>query len=179
MPDSRNTTSDLKEPFTRCVQVGVVVKDLERSIRYLTEVFGIGPFRTIDWPPADRTDLQRLYHGQPGNFTARMAFADLGSVELELIQPVTGESVWADFLEEHGQGIHHIRFNTFDMEPLVQYLAGHAIGVSQMGSGLRPGTQWACFDTEDKVGFVIEVMKAVPGTDGRTPNIVGGKVQAS
>jgi methylmalonyl-CoA/ethylmalonyl-CoA epimerase len=179
MPVSRNTTPDLKEPFTRCVQVGVVVKDLERSIRYLTEVFGIGPFRTIDWPPAGRTDLQRFYHGQPGNFTARMAFADLGSVELELIQPVTGESVWTDFLKEHGEGIHHIRFNTFDMEPLVQYLASHDVGVSQTGSGLRLETIWTYFDTQDKVGFVIEVLKAVPGTDGRTPNIVGGKVQAS
>jgi hypothetical protein len=107
-----------------------------------------------------------------------MAFTELGPVELELIQPVSGQSIWADFLEQHGGGIHHIRFNVTDMEPVVEYLAGQGIQVAQMGSGLRPGTQWANFDTEGTIGFTIEVMKALPGTDGRTPQIVDGKVQA-
>ncbi len=118
----------------------MVVKELDRSIQVLSDVFGFGPFRTINWPPADRNDIQRMYHGQPGEFTARMAFTEL--------------------------------------EPVLEYLAGHGIGVSQMGSGIRPGTAWANFDTECKVGFTIEVMKALPGTDGRTPQIVDGKVQA-
>jgi hypothetical protein len=166
-----------KDVFREVVQIGVVVKELDRSIQILSDVFGIGPFRTINWPPADRTNIQRYYHGQPGDFTARMAFTELGPVELELIQPLEGESIWADFLEEHGEGIHHIRFNVFELEPVLEYLAGHGIGVSQMGSGIRPGTAWANFDTECKVGFTIEVMKALPGTNGRTPQIVDGTVQ--
>jgi hypothetical protein len=32
------------------------------------------------------------------------------------------------------------------------------------------------FASEKQVGFVIEVMKVLPGTDGRTPQIVNGKV---
>jgi methylmalonyl-CoA/ethylmalonyl-CoA epimerase len=107
-----------------------------------------------------------------------MAFTELGPIELELIQPLTGESIWADFLEEHGGGLHHIRFNVSEIEPVLEYLAGHGIEVTQIGSGLRPGTAWANFDTESKIGFTIEVMKALPGTDGRTPQIVDGKVQS-
>ncbi len=168
----------LKEMFSEFVQIGVVVEDLDRVTKMLSEAFGIGPFRTICWPPADRTDVQKVYEGKPGNFTARMAFADLGPIELELIQPLEGQSIWADFLETHGEGIHHIRFNVPDLEPVVEHLARHGIKVAQMGSGLRPGTTWANFDTEDKIGFTIEVMKALPGTDGKTPQIVDGKVQA-
>jgi methylmalonyl-CoA/ethylmalonyl-CoA epimerase len=164
--------------FGNVVQIGAVVKDLERAIQVLSEVFGIGPFRVINWPPAGRTDIQKVYRGQAGSFTARMAFTELGPVELELIQPLTGESIWADFLEEHGEGLHHIRFNVSEIEPVLEYLAGHGIEVTQMGSGLRPGTAWANFDTEGKVGFTIEIMKALPGTDGRTPQIVDGKVQS-
>lgn len=163
--------------FRDVVQIGVVVKDLDKSIQALGDIFGIGPFRTIDWPPAGRTDIEKFYYGQPGDFTARMAFTELGPVELELIQPVSGRSIWADFLDQHGEGIHHIRFNLEDLEPVLEYLAGHNIGVAQMGSGLRPGTIWANLDTESTVGFTIEIMKALPGTSGRTPQIQDGKVQ--
>jgi methylmalonyl-CoA/ethylmalonyl-CoA epimerase len=161
-----------KETFKQVVQIGAVVRDLDRSIKVLSEVFGIGPFSRIDdWPPPDRPDYQLFYYGEPGNFTARMAFVDLGQVELELIQPLTGQSIWSDFLEKHGEGIHHIRFNTFDHEAVIDYLSRHDIGVSQKGSGLRPGTFWVNFDTEDKVGFTVEIMKALPGTSGKTPRI--------
>ena len=167
-----------KDTFRDGVQVGVVVRDMERSIKYLTEVFGIGPFRIIDWPPADRTDIEKIYYGKQGDFTARMAFAGLGSVELELIQPISGESIWADFLDEHGEGIHHIRFNTFDHQEVIDYLAGHDVRVAQQGSGLRPGTVWVNFDTQSKIGFTIEIMKALRGTDGLTPDFQDGKVVA-
>src|SRR5512133_865896 len=99
-----------KELFNTFVQIGVVVADLDETIKNLGEIFGIGPFRVIDWPPEGRTDIRKYYYGEPGNFTARMAFTELGPVELELIQPVEGESIWADFLREKGGGIHHLRF---------------------------------------------------------------------
>jgi hypothetical protein len=141
----------------------------------LTEIFGIGPFRVIDWPPVGRSDIQKFYYGQPGNFSARMAFTELGSVELELIQPLDGESIWADFLREQGGGIHHLRFNVDALEPVQDYLAQNGIVPAQHGSGIRPGTTWMNFASEGKVGFVIEVMKTLPGTDGRTPQIVDGE----
>jgi len=165
-----------KEVFKQCVQIGTVVPDIDQTIRVLTQVFGIGPFSVVEWPPAGRDDMQRFYHEQPADFTARMAFTQIGPVELELIQPVTGTSIWADYLRDHGPGIHHIRFNTFDMDAVVGYLAQNGIGIAQRGSGIRPGTSWANFDTQDLVGFTIEVMKALPGTSGRTPKIVDGKV---
>ena len=163
--------------FSDLVQIGVVVRDLDRAIAFLSDVLGIGPFRTITWPPPDRTDIQRTYHGEPGDFSARMAFAELGSIELELIQPLEGESIWSDFLKQRGEGIHHIRFNTANTRPLIQYLAEHGIKVSQRGSGLRPGTEWAYFDTESEIGFIVEIMNVLPGTGGRTPQIVDGKVE--
>ena len=168
--------TDPKQVFNDFVQIGVIVPDIEQSIKALSEVFGIGPWRVIDWPPAGRTDIRKFYHGEPGDFTARMAFAELGPVELELIQPVAGDSMWADFLHKHGEGVHHLRFNVADVAPVREYLAGFGIQPAQHGGGLRPGTTWMNFGSEDWVGFVIEVMNVVPGTDGRTPALNGGKV---
>lgn len=159
--------------FHNCVQVGVIVKDLEQTMQNLAEIFGIGPFRVVEWPPAERADIEEFYYGKPINSTARKAFAGLGQVELELIQPLAGESIWTDFLEAHGEGIHHIRFNVPDEKPVIEYLAAKGIEASQMGSGVRPGTFWVNFDTESKIGFTIEIMKALPGASGVTFQIEG------
>ncbi len=171
-----NSLSTKKELFKNFVQIGVVVADIDQATRNLSEIFGIGPFRIIDWPPEGREDIEKFYYGQPGDFTARMAFTELGAIELELIQPVSGKSIWADFLREKGGGIHHIRFNVDDLIPVQDCLAGYDILPAQHGSGIRPGTMWMNFGSEEKVGFVIEVMKVLPGTNGRTPQIVDGIV---
>ncbi len=163
-----------KDAFRHCIQVGVIVKDMDAKIRNLIDIFGMGPARIIEFPPPDRPDMQRWYHGQPANYTCRLGFLDLGSVELELIEPLTGPSIWQDFLDAHGEGIHHIRFNTFDEQPILDELAGKGIGVDQYGAGTRPGTAYFYFDTQDKIGFTIEIMRAVAGTDGRAMPI--GKV---
>ena len=175
MPDDQSVPP-AKQFFNDFVQIGIVVSDLDKTTKNLSEVFGIGPFRITDWPPVGREDLQRFYHGEPGNFTARMAFTELGPVELEIIQPLEGESIWADFLRDHGEGIHHIRFNVDEIEPVQKYLAQNGVQPAQHGSGIRPGTLWMNFASENLVGFVVEIMKVVPGTDGRTPLLVDGKV---
>ena len=42
--------------------------------------------------------------------TASWRFFDLENIQLELIQPNGVKSTWQDFLDEHGEGIHHIAF---------------------------------------------------------------------
>ena len=66
-----------KGVFSNLTQVCVVVRDLDKTMKVLTEVFGIGPFRTIRYPPEDwgREDWHCVYHGEPGDFTAWLAFA--------------------------------------------------------------------------------------------------------
>jgi hypothetical protein len=151
MTDANPQPQDM---FKNIVQIGVVVANLDETTKALSEIFGIGPFRTIYWPPAGRTDIQRYYHGQPATFTARMAFAEIGSLELELIEPLAGESAWADFLKERGPGIHHILFNTLDLKPVLDHLARHGINPTQSGSGIRLGTIWTNFRSPD-IGGVI------------------------
>jgi hypothetical protein len=137
-------------------------------VENLTEIFGLGPFRYITYPP-DREDMHITHRGEPGDFSHRIAFTELGPVELEIVQPLTGESGLTEFLDEHGEGIQHIRFNVAEIEPVLDYLSGHGVEPLTSGAGLRPGTTWVHLDTADKVGFIIEIMNTLPGTDGRTP----------
>ncbi len=165
------------EMFNNFVQIGLVVRDLDRTTRTLSEMFGIGPWRFITYPPAERGSAGLEYRGEPGHFAHRIGFASLGSIEIEICEPLTGAgpSSLTEFLDEHGEGIQHIRFNVPELQPVLDYLAGQGIECLMSGPGIRPGTRWYHMDTSAQVGFVLEIMNVLPGTDGRTPNIVHGK----
>ncbi len=155
--------------FKTAVQVGVVVRDLEQSMKELTELFGIGPFRVFEVSPTGG-EVRQWYYGQPAQIRLRVAYADLGTIELELIQPLEGRSIHSDFMAEHGPAIHHIRFNVPNHELLSAYLLGKGIRKTQEGFGVRPGSYWVNYDTEGRLGFTVEILQPAPGTDGlRTP----------
>jgi len=165
MSDSPQT--DLRTVFRHIVQIGVVVTDLDAAMANLTRLLGVGPWRVVEGPPAETLDRQ-FYRGGPAHFRNRWGFADLGAVELELIQPLEGPSIYTEFLQQRGPGIHHLRWNLDDNAQALAHFAACGVPVTQQGPGMRPGTTWVNFDTEPLVGFTVEIMNALPGTDGRS-----------
>jgi methylmalonyl-CoA/ethylmalonyl-CoA epimerase len=162
-----------KEMFQRLTQICVVVSDMDRSLKVLTEVFGVGPVRTSLMPPANRPDFQMTYHGEPTQFKARFAWAKWGPMELELIQPLEGENIYTEFLRTHGEGIHHVSFDNFDLEAVREHAAAAGIGVEQEQTGVRPGTGAIYLDTADRVGFCIEVFQPLKGAPPRWEDPTG------
>ncbi len=67
-------------------QVGVVVKDIQKAVKYYPSVFGIGPFNIYDIDP-QRTWLKGK-EVRPSK--VRLAMADLGQVKLERLQAHRG-----------------------------------------------------------------------------------------
>ena len=131
----------------QAVQIGVVVPDLEQATQLLTSLFGIGPFRFVEWP--NRPDSKYFFHGKEEHIKIRQAFTQLGPLELELIQPLEGErNAYRQFLDERGGGIHHVLFEVNDMDQVVQNLSPRNVEVLQAGTGIRPGTRWALLDTQ-------------------------------
>jgi len=159
-----------KVQLKRAVQVGVVVKDLEQTTRLLGSLFGLGPFQFIEWP--DSPDSKYYYHGTEQRIKNRLAFLQVGPLELELIQLLEGDrNGFLDFLNQKGGGIHHILFEVDDIDAVIKSLSRDGISVLQSGTGIRPGTRWALLDTQDLVGFFIELRHLAPGCDGTSiPN---------
>jgi hypothetical protein len=81
--------------------VGIVVHDVEKSAAALAES-GIGPWHV--WSVAPETTIVR---GEHVPFSFRIAFAAVGGSNFELLAPDAGESIFVDFLKEHGEGMHH------------------------------------------------------------------------
>ena len=146
------------------VQIGIVVSDREQTTKALTSLFGIGPFRLVDWP--DRPEAKYQYRGVEEKIRLKQAFVQLGNVEVELIQPLEGNNAYQDFLDETGGGIHHVLFEVRDIEPVLQELAKSGVEVLQSGTGIRPGTRWALLDTRSVVGFYVELRHRPGDSDG-------------
>ena len=101
----------MREPvFNETMQLGIVVRDLEATVRRYEDDYGIGPWRF------DRIDLGEANdyreHGQPVERSTRIAIAMIGRVMWELIEPLDEEGIHARFLAEKGKGIHHVAVAT-------------------------------------------------------------------
>jgi len=148
----------------RLVQIGIVVADRDQTTRLLTSLFGIGPFRLVEWP--DRAESKYYYRGAEEHIRIRQAFVQLGDVEVELIQPLEGRSGYSDFLDQSGGGIHHVLFEVSDIDPVIQELAKSGVTVLQSGTGIRPGTRWVLLDTREMLGFYVELRHRPGESDG-------------
>jgi hypothetical protein len=149
----------------RAVQIGIVVKDLEQTTQLLSSVFGIGPFRFIEWP--NRPDTRYTYKGHDEHIKIRQAFVQVGALELEFIQPLEGDhNAYRQFLDEKGGGIHHVLFEVEDLEAVTGEVAKSGVEVLQTGTGIRPGTRWALLDTLKSAGLYLELRHRPAGSDG-------------
>jgi len=97
------------------VQVALVVRDIEKTRARFAKFFGVPepPLR----PSGDYAVTQTEVNGRPApDAGCTMAFFDVGdNLSLELIQPNGVSSVWQDFLDQKGEGLHHIAFTVKDM----------------------------------------------------------------
>lgn len=100
-------------------QVGFIVKDVEETKRKWAEFLGVEIPETQ--PIGDYAVTGTVYKGEPApKAYCWMAFFAVGpGLQLELIQPNEEPSTWRDYLEQHGEGIHHIAFQVKDSKTAV------------------------------------------------------------
>ena len=104
---NNNTSQD--SMFKEIHHLGIVVRDIEKRVKFFTENLGI-PFKITTM------EHSGSLHGEPMNYKAKIAFAKIGSLTLELLQTVEGNTLFEEFLNKHGEGIHHI--SVLSNEPL-------------------------------------------------------------
>jgi hypothetical protein len=149
-----NTDHDKKS--LEIVQVCIVVRDLEKTIKQLNSLWNVGPFRFLDMDLPDAT-----LRGKKTRLRAKLAFAQVGPVELELIQPGEGESTYSEFLRDKGEGVHHLKIPVSDIKSEVDRLEKRGIEVLQ--SGNTPDVSFAYMDTEGIAGVILEVLQSKAG----------------
>lgn len=114
--------------------VGIVVADLEAAERDYGRLHGLSAERRMDVRVEGA-----LFHGNPVAFSARYVFLPLGNTELELIQPLEGESPYTEFLSEHGEGVHHLAFVVDSIDAQLAQLRAESSDCEVMLDATVPG----------------------------------------
>ncbi len=157
MSDAAATTSDTSSGIgtMTITQVGLVVRDIEKTARAFADVFGIPVPSAALTAGVDEAHTE--YDGKPSEGRAKLAFFQAGQVTVELIEPVGGPSTWKDFLDEHGEGVHHIAFEIKGMDRQITYLAGKGVPLVQRGD--YTGGRYAYLDGAPRLGVILELLE--------------------
>lgn len=137
-------------------QVGIIVKDIEKSIDNYVQVFGLKerPTPIVTGPLEEaKTELR----GQPTPARAKLAFINMGQVTIELIEPDGNPSTWQEHLDTHGESVHHIAFQIKGTDEVVAYL--NAQGVPTVQQGQYTGGMYSYMDSAPKLGVMLELLE--------------------
>jgi catechol 2,3-dioxygenase-like lactoylglutathione lyase family enzyme len=141
-------------------QVALVVENLDESVRTWHDRLGIGPWTAWRLGPPILQDM--TYRGTPAAFEFRHALAWQGDVQFELVQPVSGPSIFADHLRQHGPGLHHVGKYVADHQAAVRAVLADGFTAIQgaHGFGAEGDGAFAYFDPPGTTGLVVELIEA-------------------
>lgn len=141
--------------LTETIQVCIVTKDHRRVMEGMVQA-GIGPWRVYTFGPDTCTEL--TLHGKPASFSMKLCMAWTGSMFWEIVEPVDGPSIYKEFLERHGEGIHHTAFACGDMQWAERVKSFESRGFACIQSGIWLGkVPWAYFATEAATTTTFEI----------------------
>jgi methylmalonyl-CoA/ethylmalonyl-CoA epimerase len=137
-------------------QIAVVVRDMEKALKDYTETLGWGPWSVFDYKPPllHHTEVR----GEPVEFRMIGAETHLNGFDFELIQPVSGPSIYQEFLDTHGEGVQHIacmQHSVDDSAAMREHWARRGAKVL-MGGRIGDSIEFYYLDTAPIVKFIIE-----------------------
>lgn len=157
------TEPDAPFPLKEVAQICVIVPDLDAAVRNYWRVFGVGPWHIYTY---GKPLVQRMTrHGRPAEYRMRVALSHIGSMRIELIEPLEGDTVYAEFVAKHGYGVHHLGVLTEDMAASIGQAEKAGLAMTQDGAGFGPDGDghYAYLDTEDLIGTTIELIERPRG----------------
>jgi hypothetical protein len=137
-------------------QIGFVVRDLEVAAREFDSRLAAGPWRGWIFGPQGEG---REYRGRPADWALRLVLNDR-SPQYELIEPLAGPSIHADWLEERGPGFHHVAYVVRSLERTTAEMeaAGHPAIARIHSFGAAGDGEAAYYDTAEALGFLVEAV---------------------
>jgi methylmalonyl-CoA/ethylmalonyl-CoA epimerase len=136
----------LGEPY----HIGVAVRDLDVAVARFRELIGIGPWGRID------AEVPAVFRGAPTISGVRSAFARMGAMYIELVEPTVGEFPAKTFLSERGEGIYHIGYWVEDTVAALARAARAGIAVDWSFPSGEPKV--AYLDASDTFGIHVEIV---------------------
>jgi methylmalonyl-CoA/ethylmalonyl-CoA epimerase len=140
----------------KITQIAVVVRDIEAALKTYTQTLGWGPWSVFDYKPPLLHDTR--VKGEPVEFRMIGAEASVDGLGFELIQPVSGPSLYQEFLDTHGEGVQHIacmKHSAEDSALMQEHWQSNGAEVLMSGR-IGDSIEFYYLDTEPMLKFVLE-----------------------
>jgi methylmalonyl-CoA/ethylmalonyl-CoA epimerase len=134
--------------------IGLVVKDAEKTARFY-ESLGIKPFIRLKLPASSRE-----IHGKTvdsNSISVKLLLAECKGVGVEILQPLSGESIQKEFLDKYGQGVHHIAIQVTDLEKSISEFISRGMKIAYRVTFLPDGG--AVYMEAEEAATMIELIQ--------------------
>lgn len=136
-------------------QIGIIVRDIEQVSEAYANFLGM---EKPAWFMTGTQDVaQTEYKGAATEGRAKLAFFNCGQLQIELIEPDEHPSTWREFLDEHGEGVHHIALRIEGMKEKIMLLEGKGIPLVQKGE--YTGGRYAYMDSLKDLKVLVELLE--------------------
>jgi len=133
--------------------MAVVVWDMDKAVEYYQSL-DIGTFQAEFMLDSSRFGDYEVYGKTPETVDkTRMRFVQIGSFQIELVQPSQGKPIYKEFLDNQGEGVHHMAFTVDDLDAETAKLVAKGVPVITRAK-FPNGGGYAYFDT-GKIGHVM------------------------
>lgn len=147
-----------KEPIIQSntvTQVAIIVKDIDKASKAWAQLLGVEvPVSSIAEGHSSRPTL---YKGNPSDAKAKLAFFKTDNLQIEIIQPLGGSSTWQEYLDQNGEGIHHIAFQVKDIDGMEKKFLFHGYPTVQRGGW--DGGAYSYVDASKELGCILELLE--------------------
>ncbi|MDT5072650.1 MAG: hypothetical protein QOH82_1970 [Mycobacterium sp.] len=152
----------------KIIEVCLVTEDHQRTMEGRVRP-GIGPFRVYTFTSENVTE--QTYRGQPSPFSLQVCFATNDDLTFEIMQPLSGPSVMREFLDNPGEGIHHIAFDCHGVpwDERIKLFADRGFSTTQSGRWLDQNS-FSFFDTEAATTTCFETYQFPEGFEYPEPD---------
>jgi methylmalonyl-CoA epimerase len=142
------------DSLKRITQIAIVVRDIDKTLTTWSKLLGIvkpAVIVTEDWESTHMT-----FKGKPSKAKAKLAFVNMENVQLEFIEPIGRPSTWQEFLDKHGEGIHHIAFQVENLEETLDKLG--QVGAKAEQKGDFKGGCYIYTNSKNDLAAIIEIL---------------------
>lgn len=137
------------------IQINIVVADIEKAAEKWADPLG------IEKPEIHLNHLEGgenyTYRGKPLSCDLKVCNIEMNGFVIELHEPAGGESSFQEFLDRHGNGVHHIGFEVGDKRDAVIEELKMAGYDTDRTLGIYPGSSWTIVDGEDTLGVNLNI----------------------
>lgn len=142
-----------------CYQLGFVTNDYNATKAVLMKAYGVSDFFMFE----NIEFLELKYTGKSVEGRVNVAIGYSGETQIEIVEPLGGNDLYAECLKDREFGLHHIGVLVDDIEDEIQRRKLGQDLVLQSGYvGQEKGIQFAFLDTRSELGILTELVWLSP-----------------